>query len=157
LEISTIPAPGIPIITLSGNSLTTDPSGTLQWLDATYSAIPGETSALFTPEPVNASYFVQTTAPNGCSAISEPFQFNVDGLEQINFMSLHFYPNPASGLIFIQNPGISTTFQLCDFTGRIVKNSSIASNCSMSMFLNDLTPGIYLLKTSNSTKRLVIF
>ncbi len=157
LEISTIPAPEIPIINQSGNNLTTNASGTLQWLDAIYTAIPGETSTQFTPEPVNAIYFVQTTAPNGCSAISEPFHYNVDGIEQINSTSLNFYPNPASELIFIQNPGNYTTFQLCDITGRIVKTSSIATNSSMSMSLSDLTPGIYWLKTPNSTQRLVIF
>ena len=157
LDISTIPAPEIPIITLSGNSLTTDASGTLQWLDATYTAILGETSALFTPEPVNASYFVQTTAPNGCSAISEPFHYNVDGFEQINSTSLNFYPNPATELIFIQNSGISTSFQLCDITGRILKTSSITTNSIISVSLGDLTPGIYWLKTPSSTQRLVIF
>ncbi|HOY50060.1 MAG TPA: T9SS type A sorting domain-containing protein, partial [Flavobacteriales bacterium] len=119
--------------------------------------IPGETSALFTPEPVNASYFVQTTAPNGCSAISEPFHYNVDGFEQINSTSLNFYPNPANELIFIQNSGISTSFQLCDITGRILKTSSITTNSIISVSLGDLTPGIYWLKTPSNTQRLVIF
>ena len=160
ISLTTIPAPEIPVITLLGSSLNTTATGILQWLDAAQNEIAGATASTYSPAPVNASYFVRVTAPNGCTAVSEPFHYNVDGTDELTLLSFRMYPNPAQGYVYIQRladvPSLRY-LQLCDITGREIRTISLSNTTLSRIELEGLKPGIYLLGNSENRKALVVY
>jgi hypothetical protein len=160
ITLTTIPAPDIPVITLDGSNLITTASGSLQWLDAAQIDIDGATTSSFSPAPVNASYFVRVTAPNGCSALSEPFHYNIDGMDMLPSTTFRMYPNPAQGSVLIQNLSVVHSIlqlQLCDMTGREIRSIFVPEDIVLRIDLSDLKPGIYVLRNSGNRMRLVVY
>lgn len=61
---------------------------------------------------------------------------------------LELYPNPASSLLFLDYSfdSKSVTIEIFDTRGQIVKQIRMNSSVKQSININDLTPGLYILK-----------
>lgn len=96
-------APPTPTITLQGNVLTSSPGVGYQWY---YNGNPipanqGGTSQAIQPL-VSGAFIVQVFAANGCSSISNPFQFNLmTSTEEVQDISktVSVFPNPTDGAL----------------------------------------------------------
>lgn len=101
LVVKKLDAPEKPIITRSGNMLTTSAAMPLQWYHEG-KLIPGATGSIYTPN-TNGVYTVSTTADDGCSSISDTFEFTLLGVRiaEASSPSIAISPNPFSDHISI--------------------------------------------------------
>ena len=63
---------------------------------------------------------------------------------------INIYPNPVNGILHIKNPSIDAAFAVTDLNGQVVFEG-IGKQVDMTNFAD----GIYLLKTSNKTFKVV--
>jgi PKD repeat protein len=96
-------APPTPTITLQGNMLTSSSGVGYQWYfnGSPIPANQGGTSQAIQPL-VAGSFIVQVFAANGCSSISNPFQFNLmTPAEEVQDISktVSVFPNPTGGAL----------------------------------------------------------
>ncbi|MDX5321244.1 MAG: T9SS type A sorting domain-containing protein, partial [Bacteroidota bacterium] len=67
---------------------------------------------------------------------------------------LQLYPNPSTGWVNIELPeGMEQVVRIYDMQGRMVKELS-ASSHQLSVNLNDLTPGLYVVKSGTLSEKL---
>lgn len=76
-------APATPTITQNVNQLTSSSANSYQWLDAQMATIPGETNQTFNPIS-SGVYYVEITDGNGCTAVSNAFNFTYVGLNELD-------------------------------------------------------------------------
>jgi hypothetical protein len=156
MEITVLAAPEIPTISLNNNILSTEAIGTIQWYNSALEPISGATSISFMPALVNAAYYVSVTNLNGCTAISAPFNFIVNGLEEINLKRLYVYPNPAGAEITIEGL-VKGQLIISDLSGKIVFSQPIESNHPLLMVsTNSLANGIYLVSNNARHTKLIV-
>lgn len=63
---------------------------------------------------------------------------------------LILYPNPGSGIFYLKNEGQNTeVLELYNALGQKVLNFSIESNTTKTLELQTLSPGVYILRSSN--------
>lgn len=137
--------PPTPIITLTGNIISTAPFANLQWYENGV-AIPGETSNTLTIDVTSTSDFtVVATGSGGCEVTSNTINPTL-GMEEL-MMHLSGYPNPVeSDFHFISSQPIDQVI-IFDLTGKIVsKQTPVNQTISTSM----LVSGTYLLNWSGS-------
>ena len=146
VTVDTLP---LPLVTISlsggGDTLFANPTGaSYQWY-AYNDPVPGETGQFYVPS-VSGQYRVFVTDANGCSVLSDPFDFTLVGQEGgIADGRLEVFPNPVTGLLnisalnftFDSNPevrlynalGQEITAVIVDATpGRVVLDLSVVSN-----------------------------
>ncbi|MBK6783703.1 MAG: CotH kinase family protein [Saprospiraceae bacterium] len=101
--------------------------------------------------------------PNGTGNFvigDHTFNKNNDGTtdtkdEAINTLHIKMYPNPASETVILENNGnVEVIFEVFTQTGVKVRNISLPATSTT--LLNNLTSGVYLLKSGNITKKLVV-
>ena len=155
LNLVTIPAPEIPIIVFTNGVLQTNAIGTLHWLNASLEEIAGADSATFLPDQTIGTFYVRITNENGCSEISAPFNYSVEGFDKVTKSNFLVYPNPTNDLLFIKS-NESAQLQLRDVTGRFIRSMSIIGNSEKSISLSNLNPGVYLIGHSGFWKRIVV-
>ncbi len=114
---------------------------------------------LTSPLDVNNSYYWRVTAFNNCgSTASSPWSFitwPVNGVSELNGLSISVQPNPTSGLlnVLFSKP----TFENMDATvfsvnGVLVKNQEISIGSSAATFdLSELPTGVYLLRLKSGS------
>ncbi len=87
----------------------------------------------------------------------------IDNVRIGNFTSSHdqlrrdsflVYPNPTSGLLYITGLPLQSEILLTDITGRLI-SSLIMDKPATSVDFQKIPPGIYLIKTSVGTKKVV--
>ncbi len=105
----------------------------------------------FTNVTVGGTYFVTTTAQNGCQATdsvvvtSDPCA----GIEENN-IEISIYPNPTNGAIFIAiNDNSIFNFELLNSTGQRVLNGLLNDQ---QINLDNLAKGAYIVRIFNSEK-----
>jgi spore coat protein CotH len=101
--------------------------------------------------------------PNGTGNFvigDHTFNKNNDGTtdtkdEGINTLNIKMYPNPASETVILENNGnVEVIFEVYTQTGVKIRNISLPATSTT--LLNNLTSGVYLLKSGNITKKLVV-
>jgi hypothetical protein len=138
---------------LSAGSLT---NASYQWLNcnASFAPIIGETNAIFVPSQ-NGSYALSITQ-NGCTDTSSCYNMNVvELLEQSNSAELLFYPNPATQSLFVTHVKEGDSTIITDLYGRIIKRESVTNQTNFSIFIGELSSGIYFLKIGNNIQRFI--
>lgn len=135
--------PQIPIITQNGNQLQSTPALTYQWY-LNGNPIPGATTPTYTPTQ-NGSYSVLVTDVNGCSAMSEPFQYTTTSFSSSFDKTITIYPNPTQGNILqVQTSLVADwSYQIIDLQGRIVKEGKLTNTA---IELNEIVNGMYYVK-----------
>ena len=92
-----------------------------------------------------------TATDNGFPALTCEGTVGIEEVEAINFS---VYPNPNEGQFSIMNEGVDGNFliELMDVTGKIVHSERMQLNSSQRTDINttDVTPGVYLLKMTNT-------
>ncbi len=136
----------IPVISVTGTTLsTTTPYITYQWL-ASGVPITGATSASYTP---SRTYEVTVTDANGCTGTSSPVSISTLGEKPINYNgSIKVIPNPTSGIIsvtgnMIESPNISVYNTL----GQIVTDAVNTREISLTNF----PAGMYFIRITNQS------
>jgi len=77
-------------------------------------------------------------AYNGPVITTNSLMFNKSG------KTLEFYPNPARNTIYLKGAGKSLEISILNFEGKLIKQSKVKNLLDIS----DLTPGFYILKSS---------
>ncbi len=145
-------ADAIPVITASGGDLTTPGSGDLQWyLDG--ALIGGATANTYSPT-ANGVYTVTMEVSADCMFTSEPYDLLNLGVEELSTGSVHVLNN-GSGRIVVVNDGSVAPYDLLDLSGKRILSGTLRTG------RNDMNlgvaQGVYLLRTPESTERIVVY
>jgi hypothetical protein len=133
-------APPKPGLYRVGDSLYTDYSGDLDWY-LNNKLLPGFHGRSYKPV-VSGTYSVEAFIIH-CSRRSDPYYFNMTGIERTDLESLRIYPNPAMDLVHIHGLPENSLVSISDIRG-IRLYSSVASG-DLQISLKDFSEGIYML------------
>ncbi len=154
--INELPQPAPPVITISGDTLTSSPAVAYQWY-LIPNAIPGAISQSYiTTQP--GTYYVITTDTNGCISVSDTIA--ITGLINHNGESgFVISPNPANDEIEITYPKQikgETELKLIDASGRILFHQVEAQPSIYTRIKSgNLNSGIYYIQIIADDKQMV--
>jgi hypothetical protein len=134
--------PAQPIISAIGTALETGTANAYQWY-LNGSPIPGADQISYPPSE-SGDYTVEIIDANGCSSISEPFQWITVGITEL-LAGLDVYPNPFSTRLTIISGTALRSLVVLDSQGRLVYSNSNAAN-EMELNTSTWADGIYLLQ-----------
>lgn len=140
-----------PVISVDGFILRTTASyASYQWL-LNGAVIAGATQPEYTVLE-NGDYQVIITTADGCTDTSAIYEVTNVGISDRNLLAgqVSIYPNPASGVIYIQSP-VQVDVALCSVEGKTLESLRSADRIS----LTGLAAGIYLLKIYDQHGRLI--
>ncbi len=112
-------------------------------------ALPGEVYRSLNVTAIG-SYTVKLTDGYGCEAFSTPEYFANLAVTDFGSESLHLYPNPTSGMIYIESP-IALNATLHDATGRLLRTVGNARQIDISGFAK----GLYFLRLTDEKGELL--
>lgn len=150
------PMPATPVITPSGNILTSTAANTYQWY-LNGNIIAGATLQTHTVT-INGNYTVVVTGAGGCADTSAIYAFTTTGINtsDINNMSLSIFPNPNDGhftLNFDVTNKDNYTIILKNILGQIVFKdilTNFSGIYSTQIDISRFGKGIYTISISNS-------
>ena len=156
LILTTIPAPEIPVITENNGVLSCSADGSLTWLDSSLQPILGATSTNYQPVPINATYFVRVTAKNGCSEISAPFNYIIQGIESA-VQKFKIIPNPASEILLIESDKFGNELSIFNVMGQTVWSRNTKNQTGKLLIdVSEIPVGLYFVRLGSAVKPLVI-
>lgn len=157
ISVNAFSLPPIPTITASGNTLTSSSATGNQWyLNETI--ITGATNQSYIATE-NGNYSVEVTNSNNCKSISEQFNYGLTEINENYFnTNISVYPNPSSGLVYLDIDGTSITeIKVLNLMGKIIYKSDEKVS---SIDLFEKPKGIYLLLLTYNgqsfTKKIII-
>ena len=147
-----------PEISLNNFTLESTSGNSYMWfLDGIQ--INGASSQTYTPTS-NGTYEVATTNQYGCTFTSDPFEYNLLNIAEIDLNNLVLYPNPAANFVQIIGScpnyygGLELT--MLDGIGKIIfsEKIEIENNLNHTIDLGRFSNGIYSLRiVSTSSMR----
>lgn len=146
------PLPTTPIITNNSGLLTSNSATGNQWY-FNGSPLGSQTSQSLSPTQ-SGNYYVIVTDGNGCSSSqSNTINFTMTGIDDNSKTSVSIYPNPSTGLLYIQfsESEKNVLLELFDVEGKkILKQhlKDINSGQLQSLNIAELSNGIYQLRLS---------
>ncbi len=162
IEVTVYPSPEVPVISRSGDVLTTAAAFQFQWY-RDGAAIPAATNQFYVAAQTGR-YQVEVTNEFGCKAISEMFDITVlgTGASPVSVRSFEIYPDPNDGTFMVEIESTRHTsvhLSVTDILGRVVYDHSengvsgvwrrqivLDGNASGVYFVHLTTRGGYLLK-----------
>lgn len=141
-----IPAPAIPLIYLSNDTLFSSSLSNNQWyLDG--NMITGSNDYYIIPD-FNGIYEVEVTN-SGCSSVSDTFSFNTLEIgKQLNNQIIEIYPNPAFDDFITINTEENKTeikIEIFDSQGKFVFSTNEISNSENKINIKTLSSGIFFI------------
>jgi ELWxxDGT repeat protein len=130
-----------------------------QWLDCDngYAPVPGATDQDFLPA-VTGNYACEVTL-GLCSDTTNCNYVVVDtgiGFESDLLNQMTVYPNPVSGILTVEIPGITKAWlSVTNTAGQVVLNA-VAEDDSTLLDLSTLSPGIYFLQVRTESAGIVV-
>jgi hypothetical protein len=142
INVNTIP---VPVISQSGNVLSTDTYNTYQWMKD-QDDITGATSQWYQVDN-SGEYVVYVSDEYGCTATSAPFNVQFTGLTNgyNTLKSMKVYPNPASSVLQISSLQ-ETKINIINMLGESFGSFAVQSGENV-LSIDHLNPGIYILQT----------
>ena len=151
----------IPVITLNGDTLTSTPAFTYQWIynGTDISGANSQTHIAI----LSGEYAVRTMDTSGCTATSASRQVSLVNIEELN-QQFYFnvYPNPANSVLQIEIhsdiPG-RTSISLFNIVGKKIFTEFITMNSMdeiFSMELKDIARGAYFIKVETGGLKVVM-
>lgn len=146
-----------------GISLTANQDGaTYQWVSCPdFEEIAGATEQTYTPAVGDGEEFAVIISLGGCVDTSDCVPFAFESIEEYNRLNAVVYPNPSTGLVYIQlqDAGVAVSVTLTDMKGSVVLNAQ-NFNPSTALDLGGLENGIYLLQIKSeagiATKKITL-
>jgi dienelactone hydrolase len=138
-----------PVISQSGNVLTSTTAVTYQWL-LNGQPIAGAVSQTFTPVQ-NGQYSVQTTYGNNCPVVSNIINWLSTGFAATaNLLQFNIYPNPAAAECVVEYSGLSSAavVKLYSLTGQylLTAQPDAGSQAHRTVLdLHSLPAGVYFV------------
>jgi hypothetical protein len=154
ITVTVNPLPEAPTISVKANILTSSyPIGN-QWY-RNGNMITGAVFQNYTALQ-NGNYKVEYTDSSGCSAISAPFDFTLEGINELkNEKDIFISPNPANDYIFISsNESLNSIVQKIEIYS-VLGNKVTESVTKDRIDVNFLSPGIYFIKVGNKMYKFV--
>jgi len=147
----------IPVITQSGEMLSSTTGDSYQWF-LNGQPIAGATSQTYTPIFIG-DYQVQLTV-GGCTRISGFFSVLVVGLQEKDFSLFNVYPNPASSWITLhmQESCEEISVSIINTSGEIVKrmeNVDLRNSTDYSIDISRLPSGLYFISVQNGEEKVM--
>ena len=127
-------------------------NATYAWIDcATDLPVSGATGQSFSPG-VSGSYKLQITQ-NGCTAVSECYDFIFTGLNDLTANRVTLYPNPVKDELYLSLPsGVKPSMvAITDMTGKQKKIDSITNGAVMQLDVRSLSSGFYLISVKSAS------
>ncbi|MBN2668155.1 MAG: T9SS type A sorting domain-containing protein [Bacteroidales bacterium] len=153
VEITVNPIPAQPSIIYYGGMLMSSATSGNQWYYTTF-LLPGETNQTLTPQN-DGNYFVQVTV-DGCSSMSEAYNYSSVGINNLESNTLNIYPTMVNNEITINYSGTDVySIEILDISGKkLMKQEHLyqMQNINVSYF----EKGTYLLKFSTSDTQQLI-
>ena len=145
-----------PTITQNIDTLFTNVTGNILWLDSTLTPISGATGTFFIPQQ-EGTYYVQYTDANGCISVSDPYIFLIISVLNINDeLNFSIYPNPANEFVTVYfSEKNLKQLKLINQTGKIVVEKSVSGSV-FEINTTELSVGVYYLIISNERNSKVI-
>lgn len=137
-----------PIITVTGNTMSTGIYAAYQWL-LNDVPIPGAQSNSYTANS-SGEYKVWVTDENGCSDTSAAFQFTVGIRDIPSGGEIIMFPNPARSILHIQSPS-DVQIRIYSMEGREVLKQENGKQINISR----LNSGLYQVRFSDDSGRLL--
>jgi PKD repeat protein len=142
----------VPTITASGSVLsTTSASGSYQWF-LNGSPISGATSSSYQANQTG-NYTVQLTSTDGCSAVSAPYNFIANGIDNTFLLTgFELYPNPNTGLFVLTAYAIKAgniKLKCYNMAGQLMRNEILVcpnGKTSFKIDWSNLPAGVYNLE-----------
>jgi hypothetical protein len=155
LNVNALP---VPVITQSGNDLTSSSAVSYQWYSSD-TVLTGETSQTYTAI-FSGSYSVMVTDFNGCSGSSDTLEVTITALEEFALPPiLRIFPNPMEDQAIVhfdrsvfKGP---YTILVYNLLGKKLLEVSMTSESEVIIQRNDLAPGIYFIELAGESKTLV--
>lgn len=117
VEVVVNSIPAQPTTTLNGADLEASVGSSYQWY-LNGAPIEGETEQTFSPTE-GGDYLVEVFDANGCSSISEPYNWITVGIGELEF-DLNVYPNPFSTQLVVVSESAIQVVEVLDVSGRMV-------------------------------------
>lgn len=152
LELFVRPAMTAPVITNTSGVLGTDTYVTYQWL-LSGTEITGATGQTYTPT-ADGDYTVAVTDENGCSDTSVVFTYIATGIRHLSLSeNITIFPNPAKDVLTILYPYTLSNINVSIYSidGRAVVTEEYHNTNKMSVPMNKLSPGVYILKVADGS------
>jgi len=149
----------VPVITQTGNDLTSSSAMSYQWYSSS-TALVGETNQTYTAT-ISGAYSVMVTDANGCSGSSDTLQVTVAvGLEEISVLPmLRIFPNPIEDQAIVHfDPSVFKgpyTILVYNLMGKKLLEEPMTSESQAIIQRNDLAPGIYFIELAGESRTLV--
>ncbi len=150
-------------VTLNGTTLIAQQTGAIyQWIDCDNSNDPilGATSQDYSPA-ISGNYAVVISIEE-CSATSECQSVTITSVNEASENLIRIYPNPSTGIVYVNGVDKSCYFSISDITGKTIINDQRVESLSNEINLSSLGSGIYFIIIKNNeieaiqTKRLRI-
>ncbi len=98
----------------------------------------------------SGKYKVYVTDNNACSAYSNEFTYNANGIDLNEAHRFIIYPNPFTTELVIENIA-AANIELTDMQGRLIKRIAFANRIS----LHEILPGIYFIRLLDVNNHLI--
>jgi PKD repeat protein len=150
--------PTPPTISMSGDTLLSSPAMTYQWYQVGVGPLPAGIFQ-YIVATAGQAYYVCITDAAGCSACSDTFLYNPEGVHDVDLsQSFQVYPNPVFSELSISNTsGISkSTVQILDATGRLVKDQTVKFvNGKAEVSVGEIAKGTYMLQLLDDRQQVI--
>lgn len=142
-----------------GGNINLNNNGCLKY-NWTLNGVPvSQSSGFLAPIYLNGKYTVCLKLTDTClscdTTICRTFQYRCQNLsvDCHPYISLNVYPNPANSQLNITCPDCQGTYHIFDLNGQWVTGGEFAEGTN-SIDLSDWAPGVYVLRTSDSSYRI---
>lgn len=121
---------------------------------ASYAWSTGATTSTITISPSSTTMYIVTATDNvGCTALSSSI-IVVElciGLEEIANTQMSIYPNPTSGVLYIESQDEIASIKVFDVNGRTVAEENKLSAGKMQLNVGNFSEGVYTIQLKTSS------
>ncbi|HRO42314.1 MAG TPA: T9SS type A sorting domain-containing protein [Flavipsychrobacter sp.] len=143
-----------PTVSTSGNLLISTPAFLYQWH---FNAVPisGATDSTYTATQ-SGSYSVTITDSVGCTTTSQPFNFILAAIDNLNDAQFSIFPNPSRG-VFTIHASETGKLTITDLHGRLVADMTIQGGKNTVELRESLPNGIFILKFTSDKNQASLY